>query len=295
VKDKLKGAAFIETFARMNLASITESEALLAEYWFDEVADERLLRLLNNNDLQTVERSYYLLPLMMFRGFHSLDLTDKEDFLSFKLGFHAICQIVLNSPLLPYQKKDNLLPEIDANEKFVMLITYSKTPLPKNEEDYSRYIDEIIKEFQLKPLEESYRELKQNEDLLMNRKLSRTSFKEEVFISAQNMYAKDPVYYYRFLNGTYSKKSMFSVKFKDSDLDYPFERMPYLVEHVLRSFYVELLYGYNYDHFQNGIDVKTPVKLSPLSMELLQSLIGIYNREFDMLHLNMPRINLVNE
>ena len=293
LEDMLKVSMFHQMAASVSLATIIESEALLAEYWYDEVADERLIRLLNRTKM-TADEQNYLYPLILYKSVNKLDLIDRNDFLSFKLGFHAICQIVLNSPLLPFQEKEVFMPEIDVSLKFIMLLFHSEIPLPKTKEDYDGYIEEIVRKFQIKSLKENYNELKQNENLLMNRILFPFTFKEEVYISAQNIYNLDPLYYYQFLNGKYSKRSMFSIKFTDCDLDYPTDRIMYLLYESLRKYYEELLYGYNYHGSKSQIEVYTPVKLSRQTMEELGDLVDLYNMGLKVQDPNLPLLIINN-
>ena len=104
--ERFRIAALLKTIAfNQGIRDLFESQALLSEYYFDEVADERLIKALERNKFLSSDSIDYLLPLKFYRDLHSFDLSNKRDFLSFKLGFHAICQIAFHAPILPFQEK----------------------------------------------------------------------------------------------------------------------------------------------------------------------------------------------
>ncbi len=293
--DQLNYGIFTTIFTNLSMTSVIESEALLTEYHFDDVADERLLKLLGTKST-TVRTADYLFPLVVYRDIHNFDLTNKRDFLRFKLGFHGICQIVLNSPMLPFQRHNSTLrlTEIELNTKFVLLLLSHEINPPEKESEYNQYLNELLAFFNWISLNENYNDIEKNQSILMNNPLSLSTFKESIFISAQKMYNKDAFNYYCYLSSYYSDPDMFCLKFIDNELDYPIEKFSYLTQNLASQFYKELLYGYNFKQSPEKIYVHTPVRMSKPTLNILEMYADFYNSTWSNLRSDFPKMIIRN-
>lgn len=242
------------------------------------------------------EQSKYLLPLSMYQSAYNFDLSNKHDFLSFKLGFNAICQITLNAPILPFQNKhsSHLLFETEINARFMDLINFSKSVSPpKSQDDYCRYIDELTTRKLYKSLESSYSEIEKNKKNIFNNFLTEIcKEKEYLFLSAQKEYKKNKINYYYFLSGQYTSPRAFCMKYSDNKLDLPINKLLYCFQELQYQYYTELLYGYKANILKNQIIVCPIVELSDYTINNLQFLVDDFNSILKLKSVLLPKMIL---
>lgn len=184
-KKAFKTSVFLKNTAmNMGIKDLLESQALLAEYYYDDIADERLLRALEKKEFSS-NQADYLFPLIFYRNLHSFDLTNKKDFLRFKLGFHAVCQIALHAPVLPFH--DKLGPLSIGELEIDLRLTHQlnagrKISPPESLGDYDRYINEMTRQNGYKSLGSV------SKSIFENRELIRNNIMRKVFHSKQKSY-----------------------------------------------------------------------------------------------------------
>lgn len=267
------------TISGLRLKAIFESQALLTEYYFDNVADERLIKALDSNI--SPEHSDYLLPLKLYKELHSFDLSNKNDFLSFKLGFHAICQIILHTPILPFQDKLGMVSigDIEIEVRITQLFQSKITP-PKSLSDYNRYINELTKDNGYKTLKSVSQNIISNRHLIMNNIIVKyiSLKKEEIFLSAQKEYLNDTKNFFLFLGGQATPPRFLNFKFRNKKLSLDTDGCADLSYDLLYQYYKELLMGYNANKSHGTITVSPVVELSDQMMDLLkESFVDLFN------------------
>lgn len=200
---RIQLGVFNNAFSNLNITSAMESQALLSEYYFDEIADEFLIKAIGKSNYQE-DQMHYLLPLRLYQEAYSFDLRKKSDFLSFKLGFNAVCQIVFHAPILPFQDEIGpySLGEIDINARFNELILVPSISPPKSLSNYNRYINELLTERSYILLKKSCGEIFRHQKMILENRFgaitSLCKTKEHIFLSAQKRYDKNPINYYYF-------------------------------------------------------------------------------------------------
>lgn len=262
------------------LNDVLESQALLAEYYFDETADERLLKALSKEKIPSWQ-SDYLYPLITYARKHSFDLSKKEDFLSFKLGFHAICQIVLHAPILPFQDRlgEVLFADIEIELRLAQLLSISNVSPPKSFDDYDRYIAELIDAAGYKSLESVTQNILVNGDLIMNSRMNSNLMlkKEKLFLSAQKLFRDDKMNFYHLLSGLRTQPGDFGFKFLDKAARIDEAEIVDILNNLIYQYYKELLMGYEMNKSHDVIYVSPVVQVRDQIMELLQESIDTFN------------------
>lgn len=279
VKDKMSLGFMLSEMSNISIASLIESEALLSEYYFDEVADERLLSLLKMEHLGKEECNYFL-PLILYRSTYGFDLKCRKDFSRFKLGFHGICQIVLHSPILPFQggKKEKGMVDIELNAKFMMLLLFREVEPPELESDYVRYLHELEKRFQFITMDESYSYISNYGRNIMSKFSETCTIKEIIFVNAQKKYNDDPLNYYKYLSSLYFEIDAFYLTFRDRDLESSFLNIDLLFSNLVEQYFRELMYGYSLKNSSKNILVKTPVKVTKRTLVNLEYCAKKFNK-----------------
>lgn len=188
------------------------------------------------------------MPLILYYECYEFDLKNKSDFLSFKLGFHAICQIVLSAPILPFQKrsKHTLLLEIEINTRFLILWNIcSKINPPKSKEDYSRYIKELTELMETMPIEYTYKECLENKRYFYNNFIVSVieDRKEEIFFEAQEKYLNDISSFYQTFELPMMLENVVGIKYNNQQFEGLKEELGYIVIDLMYQYYIELLYG----------------------------------------------------
>lgn len=291
-----KVATLLQRFLGFQISDVLESQALLAEYFYDEVADERLIKYISIKKMDR-EQKKYCLPLILYYECYEFDLKNKSDFLSFKLGFHAICQIVLSAPILPFQKrsKHTLLLEIEINTRFLILWNIcSKINPPKSKEDYSRYIKELTELMETMPIEYTYKECLENKRYFYNNFIVSVieDRKEEIFFEAQEKYLNDISSFYQTFELPMMLENVVGIKYNNQQFEGLKEELGYIVIDLMYQYYIELLYGYQIKKKNNKskeIFVYPHMKLSNKDMELLQWSITIFNEGMQRRNKNLPQ------
>lgn len=299
-QEQLKKIQLAATLTSFNmggvLKSIFESQALLSEYFFDAVADERLEKALNEHNISPRHRNY-LFPLILYKNTYSFDLSNKNDFLSFKPGFNAICQIALHAPILPFQDKLGQISigDIEIDIRFIqMLLLQSKIVPPKSLNDYNRYIDELTEINGYKSLKCISQNIVCSENLIMNNRwmMSCSLKKEMLFLSAQKEYLDNPTNFLQLLSGQATPPSFFHFKFRNKKLFLDEDGFADLLHDLIYQYYKELLMGYNINKFANVITVSPVVEISDDSIEILNIGIELFNASIPK---KLPRMVLENK
>lgn len=296
---KLLSSLYTNFFSGINITSAMESQALLSEYFFDETADEFLMRAIEKSSFKE-DQIHYLLPLKLYQSAYSFDLREKSDFLSFKLGFSAICQITFNAPILPFQDKfgSYSLGDIEVNARFNELLLFVKAVSPpKSLDDYDRYINELLTERSYISLDNSYKGIRENREIIFNNRFNRLSGlyreKEQIFLSAQSKYDESKINYYRFMSGQSSSPEMYSIKYSDTKLSLPLSKIGYCLQDLIYQYYEELLYGYESKKSLDYIRVYPVVELSDVTMNLLQDSVRMFNNGLKIRSKLLPQMKLV--
>lgn len=269
------------TVMKMGIKDLLESQALLSEYYYDDIADERLLKALEKKEFSSNQVDY-LFPLILYRSLYSFDLTNKKDFLRFKLGFHAVCQIALHAPVLPFHDKLGPLHtgdlEIDMRLPYLLNARRKISP-PESLGDYDRYIDEMTRQNGYKSLESVSKSIFENREMIQNnimRKVFRSK-QERLFIGAQKIFLKDKSEFYRFLGGTASSPGMFYFKFTGKGPALDEDGVMNFYYDLLYQYYKELLMGYNAKNSPDAIMVSPAVELNRSHMDILKEAVELFN------------------
>lgn len=281
-KNAFKISVFLKnTVMNMGIKDLLESQALLSEYYYDDIADERLLKALEKKEFSSNQVDY-LFPLILYRSLYSFDLTNKKDFLRFKLGFHAVCQIALHAPVLPFHDKLGPLHtgdlEIDVRLPYLLNAGRKISP-PESLGDYDRYIDEMTRQNGYKSLESVSKSIFENREMIQNnimRKVFRSK-QERLFIGAQKIFLKDKSEFYRFLGGTASSPGMFYFKFTGRGPALDEDGVMNFYYDLLYQYYKELLMGYNAKNSPDAIMVSPAVELKRGHMDILKEAVELFN------------------
>lgn len=281
-ENAFKTSVFLKnTVMNMGIKDLLESQALLSEYYYDDIADERLLKALEKKEFSSNQVDY-LFPLILYRSLYSFDLTNKKDFLRFKLGFHAVCQIALHAPVLPFHDKLGPLYigdlEIDVRLPYLLNAGRKISP-PESLGDYDCYIDEITRQNGYKSLESVSKSIFENREMIQNnimRKVFRSK-QERLFIGAQKIFLKDKSKFYRFLGGTASSPGMFYFKFTGKGPALDEDGVTNFYYDLLYQYYKELLMGYNAKNSPDAIMVSPAVELKRGHMDILKEAVELFN------------------
>lgn len=281
-KKAFKTSVFLKNTAmNMGIKDLLESQALLAEYYYDDIADERLLRALERKAFSS-NQADYLFPLIFYRNLHSFDLTNKKDFLRFKLGFHAVCQIALHAPVLPFHDKLGPLSieELEINLRLPHLLNAGrKIAPPESLGDYDRYIDEMTRQNGYKSLGSVSKSIFENRELIRNN-IMRKAFRskqERLFIDAQEIFLKDKSEFYHFLGGMVSSPGMFYFKFSGKGPVLDADGLMNFYYDLVYQYYKELLMGFNAVNSPDAIMVSPVVELRRRDIDLLKETVEKFN------------------
>lgn len=286
----------MQVVANLKISDLLESQALITEYFYDEVADERLIEFLSKKEMgKEIEK--YCLPLILYYNCYNLDLKNKSDFLSFKLGYHAICQLVLSAPILPFHRRTknvSLLFEIEINIRFLVLISFcDKIRLPKSIEEYSRYIKDLVDYLKISPIEDAYKECLDNKRFFYNNLLVLfvEDEKEKIFLKAQEKYKKDNCSFYNAFDLQKLSKENVGIKYSDQAFDPVNNILSPIVIDLVYQYYIELLYGYQIKERKSNskaIFVAPHIELSRDIMEALQCVISTFNENIQRQDRRLP-------
>lgn len=262
-KKAFKTSVFLKNTAmNMGIKDLLESQALLAEYYYDDIADERLLKALEKKEFSS-NQADYLFPLIFYRNLHSFDLINKKDFLRFKLGFHAVCQIALHAPVLPFHDKLGPLSigELEIDLRLTHLLNAGrKISPPESLGSVSKSIFE-------------------NRELIRNNIMRKVfhSKQERLLIDAQEIFLKDKSEFHHFLGGMVSSPGMFYFKFSGKGPVLDADGLMNFYYDLVYQYYKELLMGYNAKNSPDAIMVSPVVELSRSHMDILNEAVEKFN------------------
>ena len=290
IAKQLLAASFMNDGLQINVSSILESQAHLTQYFFDSVADEAFCAMMKPQQL-TREKANYLVPLQLYWKTHQFDLQNPEDFMSFKLGFFAICDLALNAPMLPFYRH----PLFEPMTRFTaMIVMTQKIRPPRHLEDYSRYQMELVRWCGLSSPWEDSRMLQRQGSFFKPWKQVSSNCKEKAFLDAQRLFQNDRLMSFHFLSASFTPQKLIDIVFQNGSRSiFRTNCEEYFFLRNVHEYYHQLVMGKAGNGSHRQIEVSIPNDLDQPSYHYLSFCCEQFNRKLRHISKKLPCMVLV--